>query len=141
MKRILTLSILLLVTTLSFSQQIQEKEIYTYANATMVEELFDFKEITYESIKFNTYKAKLKGFNVFVEIDDGDLFLTTYFNGDISLNRVNDINSQYRWIRAYLDKDADLTIKADLSFTGGISILNINSFINTYGAILEEIAK
>lgn len=105
----------------------------------MVEELFYAKEISYKSVKFNTYKASINGFNVIVKIDDGNLFLTTYFNGEISLNRVNDINSQYRWIRAYLDSDGDLTVETDLSFTGGITVSNINSFINTYGAILKEL--
>ena len=139
MKNILAISILLTTTNISFGQQIHQSEVYTYANATIVEELFDAKEISYDAINLNNYLATINGFKVLVTIDDGNLFLMTYFSGEVTLDSVNDINSKYRWIRAYLDNDRDLIVESGLNFTGGVTVLNINSFINNYEAFLEEI--
>lgn len=125
----------------SFGQQVQEKSVYTYANSTMVEKVLDAKEIEYESISFNNYKMKLNGFNVYISIDDDNLILKTYFSSKPSLNRINDFNMQYRWTRVYLDSDRDLTVAQELSFTGGITLENVNAFLNTYGAILDELVK
>ena len=48
---------------------------------------------------------------------------------------------QYRWTRVYFDRDDDLTVAQELSFTGGITLENINTVLNTYGAILDELVK
>jgi hypothetical protein len=139
-KIFITLAILT-VSTVSFAQQIQEKDVYTYASATMLEDLLDYKEITYEVISYNKYKMKLDEFNVFVTIDEGDVYLRTYFSNQPSLNRINDFNAQYRWTRIYLDKDGDLTIAQDISFTGGITMVNFNTTLNTYGQLIKEVVK
>ena len=139
--KILTILLLTFMSTKIFAQQVQTKEVYTFASATMLEKILDAKSIQYSNIEFNKYKMKLKGYNVIVSIDDGDLILRTYFSEKPSLNRINDFNNQYRWARVYLDSDGDLTVAQELSFTGGITIACINAFINTYGAILEEISK
>ena len=138
---LMTILVLTLLSTQTFGQQVQTKEVYTFASATMLEKILNGKSIEYSNIEFNKYKMKLNGYNVRITIDDGDLIFKTYFRGKPSLNRVNDFNSQYRWARIYLDGDGDLTVAQELSFTGGVSIGCINAFINTYGKILEEISK
>ena len=140
-KAILTIFLMTSMTIFSFGQQVQEKTVYTYANSTMVEKILDAKEIEYESISFNNYEMKLNGFNVFISVDDGDLILKTYFSDKPSLNRINDFNMQYRWTRVYLDSDGDLSVAQELSFTGGITLENVNAFLNTYGMILDELVK
>lgn len=141
MKNKITLILFITISSISFSQQIQEKEVYTYANATMVENLLDAKEIEYTSIKFNTYKATLNGYTTFFKVADENLYLTAIFSDEPSLNRVNDFNAKYRWCRVYLDSDGDLTIEAELSFAGGVSIGNINTFVNTFGEALKILAR
>jgi len=139
--KFMTFLVLTLMSTQIFGQQVQTKEVYTYANSTMLEKILDAKSIQYSNIEFNVYIMQLNGYTVLVIIDDGDLILRTYFKDKPSLNRINDFNSQYRWARVYLDKDGDLTVAQELSFTGGITIGCINAFINTYGKILDEISK
>lgn len=136
-----TIVLLTLLANFSYGQQVQEKSVYTYANSTMIEKILDIKEIEYESIDFNTYKMELDGFNVIASIDDGDLILKTYFSNKPSLNRINDFNAQYRWARAYIDVDGGLTVAEELSFSGGITIQNISTFLNTFGEILDEFVK
>ena len=139
--KFITFLVLTLMSTQIFGQQVQTKEVYTFASSTMVEKILDAKSIEYSTIEFNVYKMKLNGYNVIVRIDDGDLILKTYFKNKPSLNRINDFNYQYRWARVYLDEDGELTVAQELSFTGGITIGCINAFINTYGEILDEISK
>lgn len=139
--KIMTILVLTLMSTQIFGQQVQTKEVNTLANSTMLEKILDSKSIQYSNLEFNRYKMQLNGYNVLVTIDDGDLILKTYFKAKPSLNRINDFNSQYRWARVYLDTDGELTVAQELSFTGGITIGCINTFINTYGKILEEISK
>jgi len=121
-----------------YSQQIEEKSVATYCSSTLMEKILDDKGITYESLSVNRYKIQLNGYNVLMNIDDGDLFLHTFFTiTNPSLNRMNDFNAQYRWGRAYIDSDGDLVYASELSFTGGIGVLGIHTFLNTYGQILD----
>jgi hypothetical protein len=121
-----------------YSQQIEEKSVATYCSSTLMEKILDDKGITYESLSVNRYNIQLNGYNVLMNIDDGDLFLHTYFTiTNPSLNRMNDFNAQYRWGRAYIDSDGDLVYASELSFTGGIGVLGIHTFLNTYGQILD----
>jgi len=139
--KLMIILVLTLMSTKIFAQQVQTKEVYTFASSTMLEKILNSKSIQYSNIEFNSYKVQLNGYNVMVTIEDGDLMLKTYFKIKPSLNRINDFNSQYRWARVYLDSDGDLTVAQELSFTGGISIDSIHTFINTYGKILDEISK
>lgn len=125
-----------------YSQQIEEKSVATYCSSTLMEKILDDKDVTYESISVNRYKIQLNGYNVIMSIEDGDLFLHTYFIiTNPSLNRMNDFNAQYRWGRAYIDSDGDLVYASELSFTGGIGVLGIHSFLNTYGQILDVLSS
>lgn len=124
------------------SQQIEEKSVATYCSSTLMEKILDDKDVTYESLSVNKYKIQLNGYNVIMNIDDGDLLLRTYFTiSNPSLNRMNDFNAQYRWGRAYIDSDGDLVYASELSFTGGIGASGIYTFLNTYGRILDVLSS
>ncbi len=123
------------------AQQVQTKEVYTYANSTLIEDIMTAKDIEFEALQYNQYKIKLGRYNVSVSVDEGDLLLRAYFSGEPTLNRINDFNTQYRWARVYLDKDGDLTIASELSFTGGITKDGIHTFINTFKALLETLSE
>ena len=69
-----------------YSQQIEEKSVATYCSSTLMEKILDDKGITYESLSVNRYNIQLNGYNVLMNIDDGDLFLHTYFT--ITLNKI-----------------------------------------------------
>lgn len=115
-------------------------EVHKYCTGALVEDILDEKEIWYEEMKKDLYKIKLKGYNVSLLVDEGDIILRSYFSDlNPSLRTLNDFNAQYRWGRAYFDSDDDLTYAAELSFTGGIAEQGIHVFINTYGAILEKL--
>ncbi len=127
----------------AYAQQLQEKEVYTFANSTLLEKIFEAKEITFKNPEHNKYSFQLKTYNVIALIDDGDLILRTYFKGKPSFTyaKINDFNAQYRWTRMYLDKDGDLVLAQEISFTGGIHIDNLYAAINTYGALLVAVGK
>ncbi len=138
---LLTVLLVLVGSTLSLAEdQVQTKEVYLYASPSMVERLLDAEEIKYKSLELNQYSIELNEYKVFLSIDDGDIILTAFFNGEYTLNRVNEFNLKYRWAKLYLDSDGDLTIQQDLSFTGGITLENIHSFLQTYGVLLDALS-
>lgn len=126
----------------SYSSQGEMAKVHKYCNSALVERLLNEKEIWHEERKKDLYKIKLKGYNVSLLIDEGDIIMRAYFSDlDPSLRTINDFNAQYRWGRAYFDSDEDLTYAAELSFTGGLADEGIHVFINTYGALLEKLVE
>lgn len=142
MKQLLFIILALAFVLPVFGQDLEEKEVAPYCTATLMEDILKDKEIEYEEVEINTYSMKLNGYDVMMGIDEGDLLLRAYFTVDKpSFNRLNDFNTKYRWGRVYVDGDGDLVYAAELSFTGGIGLEGIYTFINTYAALLDKLSE
>lgn len=140
--RTIAISFLILLFNLSLNaQQLQEKEVITYCNSTLMEKILGELEIEYQSQSANSYSIVLNEFNVVMTIEQGDLHLTCFFEVEkASLNRINDYNSEIRWGRAYIDADGDVVLESELSFTGGIGIEGINTFLATYEELTRKLS-
>jgi hypothetical protein len=124
-----------------YGQQVQKKEVYTFASPIMLEKICKSKSIKFSILEFNKYKLELNGYFVIATIEDGDLMFSTYFKDSPSLNRINDFNRRFRWVRLSLDTEGDLVVEQELSFSGGISVGCIHVFINTYGILLDKVSS
>ena len=136
-KTILTFFLMTSLTIFAFGQQVQVKTVYIYADSTLVENLLDAAEIEYEKIGLESYNLKLNGFTVRLTIDEELLVLRSSFIVDLPLERVNDFNMRYLWVRDYMDENRNLTVAQELNFDGGLTVENISSIIDTYGLLLE----
>ena len=81
----------------TYGQQVQKKEVYTFASPIMLEKICKSKFIKFSILEFNKYKLELNGYYVIATIEDGDLMFSTYFKESPSLNRINDFNRRFRW--------------------------------------------
>lgn len=142
MKTLFFIAFTLLLSVPSFAQELEEKSVAPYCTATLMEYILKEKEIEYKEVEINAYSMKLNGYDVMMGIDEGDLILRAYFTvKKPSFNRLNDFNTKYRWGRVYVDGDGDLVYAAELSFTGGIGIEGIYTFINTYATLLDKLSE
>ncbi len=122
----------------SKSLQIKSMKVPIFATATLLEKTFEDMELEYTVRKYNSYSVKVGSFTVLLTIDDDNLIARSYFNaGETTLEQVNAYNREYRWARAYFDRDGDLTLADELSFTGGISTDKMKRFITRFGELLS----
>ena len=76
--------------------------------------------------------------------DDGceDLYLWSWYSPrkDVTLEDINQINADYRWTRAYIDKDGDPVLEMELTCTGGVSWDNTEVLLATYFSMMRDFA-
>lgn len=112
-----------------------------FATDSLMEEIFKEVEVEYEQLDKHIYRIILKGRNVLVNIDGNRLNLYAPFTNKPTLNRINDFNEKYRWVRVYLDDNRELMMADELDFGKGISVKRINIFLNTFGELIDALIE
>nr|WP_319251580.1 YbjN domain-containing protein [uncultured Celeribacter sp.] len=67
---------------------------------------------------------------------------STYFDGDVvntDLNEVNAFNDQYRFGKAAIDSDGDLSVDYSISFFGGLTEKNFDDLVDWWRIALSDI--
>jgi len=139
--KLVCIAISMSVMQVATAQINKQKEVYTVLDETNLQKMLENLEIPFERVAKDDYKINVEGFHAFAEIsEDGDLFLTSFFeNKNVTLEQINGYNADHRWGRIYVDKDGDIAVQTELSFTGGIHLDGIIMHINTFTSILNSI--
>ena len=89
-------------------------------------------------------KFELGGYPVVLVLANGNSDASLYAgftDTKTKVNKVNEWNQQKRFSRAYIDKDGDPVLEADIDFTGGVTEANIKAWVKLYRDQLMEYAR
>lgn len=95
----------------------------------------------YEEIAQGTYRFRLGGFKVLFFNKGKNLQFYASFKKKTTLGRINEWNAGKRYTRAYLDKEGDPCLEADLDIEGGISYGAIAEFFKTWVTSVKLFAE
>lgn len=121
----------------------QERPVITKASSQLIEALLKNLDSGYEEIRNNTYTFKVKDkYKVILINNEDDIQVVAMFSGGrVSASRINEWNRTKRFTNAYLDKDDDPVIQADLDFEGGVTGESILRFIAMFAQSVEIFAE
>ncbi len=98
------------------------------------------KDVT--EVDNNTYRFEYEGLKILIFNKEETMQLYAGFSGaKISLSRINEWNKTKRFSRAYLDKDNDPVLEADIEITGGVTEKNIKEWFKTYQVSITTYKK
>ncbi len=118
------------------------EEVFNSVSSQLIETLLDQVDRNYREVEHNTYVFKLSGYNILLIARDSDIQLVTSFSGiRVTLSRINEWNKTKRFTRAYLDKDNDPVLEADLDFKGGVTMQSIGRFVGIFAASVDIFAR
>lgn len=139
---LLQISVFALLSTVSYASDFKERTVITNATSQFIEILLEKLETNFAEVGNGSYSFSLKGYKVALFNKGDDIQLFSKFTGrTITLNRVNEWNRTRRFTRAYLDKDGDACIEADLDFEGGVTVEAILRFIVIFAQSVESYAE
>lgn len=112
----------------------EEVPVVKRASGTPMEKVFVSLNLKLEEVDHNVYAFEADGYTILLFIAESDIRLMAGFKGyhDISLNRVNDWNRECRFCRAFVDREGDAILEADLDFAGGMTYDTLISFIKRF---------
>jgi hypothetical protein len=85
---------------------------------------------------------ELGGYHVILRSQVTDLTIMYQDNHDkVSLERINDWNSNYRFGRAYFVVRLGPSVESDLEFTGGVTTRTIEAFIYRFGTTVSAFGE
>ena len=94
----------------------------------------DFTEVDNNTYSFQTAKLKI------ILLNKGDtmqLHAAFKLKERVSFSRINEWNKTKRFAKAYLDKDGDPVLEADIELTGGVTEKNVKEWLKTYVLCLK----
>ena len=103
------------------------KEI-SYADT---ERILGTLKIDYENVSEGTYRFQLAGYKTLL-LRKKNLQLYASFKKKTSLVRINEWNRDKRYTRAYIDKEGDPVLEADLDLEGGSSMGAVKELFRTW---------
>lgn len=121
------------------AQDVSQVSVVNNASSKLIESLLDKLSIRYKEVGNGSYGFTVKGYKVILFNKGDDIQLCAIFSGKrVTLNRINEWNREKRFSRAYLDKDGDAIIEADLDFEGGVTSETLLRFIAIYVQSVES---
>jgi hypothetical protein len=105
---------------------------------------FEVEPLKAESAERSAMKFELGGYPVVLILanENTDAQLYAGFTGTkAKLDKVNQWNREKRFTRAYLDREGDPVLEADIDFTGGVTEANIKAWVKLYRDQLMEYAR
>lgn len=130
----------LLYSGLAPAQPASREEVLRQSSAQFVENMISAIDANYVEVDSNVYRFTVKGgYNVLLlnKFDDIQLY-AVFTGGKVSMSRINDWNRTKRFSRAYLDKDNDPVLEADLDFEGGVTTESVARFVALFVQSLES---
>jgi hypothetical protein len=113
------------------------KEI-SYADT---ERILGTLKIDYDNVSDGTYRFQLAGFKTLLLSKKKNLQLYVSFKHKTPLARINEWNRDKRYTRAYIDKDGDPVLEADLDLEGGSSMGAIKELFRTWVTCVKLFAE
>jgi hypothetical protein len=121
------------------AQNVSQESVIKNASSKLMETLLNTLNINYKEVGNGSYGFTIKGYKVLLFNKGDDIQLCAVFSGNrVSLNRINEWNREKRFSRAYLDKDGDAVIEADLDFDGGVTGETLLRFIAVFVQSVES---
>jgi len=114
------------------SARAESGEIIKDLSATSAERILEALKIEYSEVKPGIYSFNLGGYKTLLFNKGKNIQFYASFKKKTTLGRINDWNSSKRYTRAYLDKDGDPVLEADLDLEGGVSYGALAEFIKTW---------
>ncbi len=99
-----------------------------------------FKDVTeFTEVDDNTYSFRVAPLKIIIFNKGETMQLHAGFKikERITLSRINEWNKTKRFAKAYLDKDGDPVLEADIELTGGVTEKNIKEWFKTYVICLK----
>lgn len=110
----------------------EQGEIIKDLSISNTERILTALKLEFEEIAQGTYRFKLGGYKVLLFNKGKNLQFYASFKKKVTLGRVNEWNASKRYTRAYLDKEGDPCLEADLDIEGGVSYGAIAEFFKTW---------
>jgi hypothetical protein len=107
-------------------------EIVKELSVTSTERILEALKIEYTEVSAGTYRFNLGGYRTLLFNKGKNLQFYASFKKKVTLGRVNDWNASKRYTRAYLDKEGNAVLEADLDLEGGVSYGAIAEFFKTW---------
>jgi hypothetical protein len=107
-------------------------EIIKELSVSSTERILEALKIEYNEVSAGTYRFNLGGYKTLLFNKGKNLQFYASFKKKTTLGRINDWNASKRYTRAYLDKDGDPVLEADLDLEGGVSYGAIAEFVKTW---------
>lgn len=107
-------------------------EIIKELSVTNTERILEAMKVEYTEVSAGTYRFNLGGYKTLLFNKGKNLQFYASFKKKTTLGRVNDWNAGKRYTRAYLDKDGDPVLEADLDLEGGVSYGAVAEFFKTW---------
>ena len=110
----------------------EQGEIIKELSVTNTERILEAMKVEYTEVSAGTYRFNLGGYKTLLFNKGKNLQFYASFKKKTTLGRVNDWNAGKRYTRAYLDKDGDPVLEADLDLEGGVSYGAVAEFFKTW---------
>lgn len=107
-------------------------EIIKELSVTNTERILEAMKVEYTEVSAGTYRFNLGGYKTLLFNKGKNLQFYASFKRKTTLGRINDWNASKRYTRAYLDKDGDPVLEADLDLEGGVSYGAVAEFFKTW---------
>jgi hypothetical protein len=110
----------------------EQGEIIKELSVTNTERILEAMKVEYTEVSAGTYRFNLGGYKTLLFNKGKNLQFYASFKKKTTLGRINDWNAGKRYTRAYLDKDGDPVLEADLDLEGGVSYGAVAEFFKTW---------
>lgn len=110
----------------------EQGEIIKELSVANAERILEALKLEYSEVRPGLYNFKMAGYNVRFLNNGKNLKFYASFTRKVTFGRINEWNMTKRYSRAYLDKDGDPTLEADLDIEGGVSYGAIAEFFKTW---------
>ncbi len=107
-------------------------EIIKELSVANTERILEALKLEFEEVAQGTYRFKLGGYKTLLFNKGKNLQFYASFKKKVTLGRINEWNATKRYTRAYMDKDGDPVLEADLDIEGGVSYGAVAEFFKTW---------
>ena len=115
----------------------EQGEIIKELSVTNTERIFEALKVEYKELKPGVYSFNLGGYKTLLFNKGKNLQFYASFKKKATMGRINDWNASKRYTRAYLDKEGDPVLEADLDLEGGVSYGALAEFFKTWVASVK----
>ncbi|MBS0658837.1 MAG: YbjN domain-containing protein [Verrucomicrobia bacterium] len=123
----------LLVLPCASNLRAEQGEIIKDLSVANIERMLDALKLEYKEVQPGIYRFTIGGYKVLLFNKGNNLQFYASFKKKVTFGRVNEWNaSQGRYTRAYLDKDGDPCIEADLDISGGVAYGTLAVFFDKW---------
>jgi Putative bacterial sensory transduction regulator len=110
----------------------EQGEIIKEFSVTNTERILEALKIEYKEVRPGLYSFNLGGYPTLLLNKGTNLEFYASFKKKVTMGRINDWNAGKRYTRAYINKEGNPVLEADLDLEGGVSYGAIAEFFKTW---------